>query len=139
MRHTLDFLNSVDELPADMRRFGVTGDFVFLDQRRRTGFNFGRIEGPARYREWLAASWDLTEQRPHFSIPDVIAVRGDRCAAVVMNVDYGDGMGVEHIECWRMDASMRRADAAIAFDFEDIDVAIAELDRMYAETQTDDT
>ena len=50
-----------------------------------------------------------------------------------MNVDYGNGMGVEHIECWRLDATLRRANLTVAFDLDDRDAAIAELDRMHAE------
>ena len=51
----------------------------------------------------------------------------------VMNVDYGNGFGVEHIECWRLDTTLRRADMSVAFDLDDRDAAIAELDRMHAE------
>ena len=50
-----------------------------------------------------------------------------------MNVDYGNGFGVEHIECWRLDTTLRRADMSVAFDLDDRDAAIAELDRMHAE------
>ena len=123
-----DILNSLGQPPTGVL---VTDDFVLQDQR--SGFNFGRIEGAAAYLEWLAYTWRATDERPHFSILEIVSVRGRRCAAVVMNVNYGNGMGVEHIECWRLDATLRRANLTIAFDLDDRDAGIAELDRMNAE------
>jgi hypothetical protein len=46
----------------------------------------------------------------------------------VVNIDYENGMGVEYIECWRVNATLRRADLVIAFDLEDVDGPLAELD-----------
>jgi hypothetical protein len=128
LRSGRDILNSLEQPPTGVL---VTDDFVFKD--RRSGFNFGHIEGAATYLEWLAHTWSLTDDRPHFSILEIVSVHGHRCAAVVMNVDYGNGMGVEHIECWRLDATLRRANLTVAFDLDDRDGAIAELDRMHAE------
>jgi hypothetical protein len=137
LRTTMEFLNALDEPPAESRRWGVSDDLVF-DDRRRSGFSFGRIEGPTEYRDWLAASWGLTDERPHFTLVEVIAVRGQRCAAIVIEVDYGHDMSLRHIECWRLDADVRLADRARAFDLDDLDEAIAELDRLHTETDETD-
>jgi hypothetical protein len=130
LRFGMNALNSVERPPTDV---GVTDDFVFQDGR--SGFNFGRVEGPAAYREWLTSLWDLTDQPPRLSVREVVAVRGRRCATVVVNIDYRNGTGAEYIECWRVDTTLRRADLAIAFDLDDVDGALAELDRMHAEIE----
>jgi hypothetical protein len=53
----------------------------------------------------------------------------------VVNIDYRNGTGVEYIECWRVNTTLRGADLAIAFDLDDVDGALAGLDRMHAEIE----
>jgi hypothetical protein len=42
-------------------------------------------------------------------------------------------MSVEHIERWRLDATLRRANRGVAFDLDALDQGLAELDQMHAE------
>jgi hypothetical protein len=84
LRFGMDFLDSVEQPPTGV---GVTDVFVFQDGR--SGFNFGRIGGAAGFRAWTATSWGLADQQLHFSIREVVSVRGRRSAAVVVNIDDG--------------------------------------------------
>lgn len=133
LRFTTDSLNALDE-PADGRHVAsaLADDHVF-DDRRRGGANFGRIDDADAITALFESNWGLTEGRPHWTISEVVATRGERCAAIVMQIDYGNGMIVKHIACWRLDTSLRRANRHVCFDTADLEAAIAELDRLYVE------
>ena len=131
MRRAYDFSNERSEAPS----IAFTDDFIFFD-RRKGGANLG--EGDASYFRRTFEQFWMVGGRPHFSMVEVIAARGEWCAACVEKVVFGDsGMYLEHInvmaghplrESWRRFAF---------FDPDDVDAAIAELDRMYAEVDTE--
>ena len=66
----------------------VTGDFVLEDRSTRVP-NMGRIDGPDEWRKYIRTAYEVGE--PQFTLTEVVAVRGERAAAVRILVDYGDG------------------------------------------------
>ena len=108
----------------------LTDDFVMDD--RRSGFNSGLID-TATYPELIRSTWDVGSGRPSWSILDVIAVRGQRIAAMSIVIGYGNDMHTDAIICVRFDPQRQLQQRLVVIDIDDRDAAIAEVDRMYAE------
>jgi len=68
-----------------------------------------------------------------FSITEIMAIRGHRCAAVAFTMDYGNDVITDALEVIRLDSQFVNLQLLVAFDLDDRDAAIAELDRMHAE------
>jgi hypothetical protein len=66
-------------------------------------------------------------------VQEVIAVRGERCAAAVFVIAHGEGPSADEIFCLRSASDMKRMDRAVVFDVDDVEGAVAELVRMQAE------
>jgi hypothetical protein len=124
-----DAMNSRLEAPApDQHPF--TDDFVFED-RRTGGISMGRLDGPG-FAQVVSHNWGLGEQRPQYSIVEVVAVRGQRSAAAIERTDYGN-WATEYVSCTQLDPTLTLQHRYIIFDVDDRDAAIAELDRLHAE------
>jgi hypothetical protein len=128
--------NALDELRADWE-MPVTDDFIYND-RRSGGMNFGQIDASGVW-AYTASMWDVGDKRPQMSMPEIVAVRGDRLAAVVELIAYGDDVSVEGLVCYRMDPTLRRLQRAVIFDVDEADAAINELDRMHDELTDEST
>ena len=109
----------------------VTDDFVYED-RQTGGVNMGRIDASG-WQQFHATAWQVNGRGPHFSISDVIAVRGQRSAAFIIRIDYGDENFSESLSCFRLDPTLELMHRLVAFDNVAVHAAIAELDRMHAE------
>ncbi len=119
------------ELPAELRPEDIFADGYVFDDRRTGGVNYGQLDATAQFRG-LEQFWLLGSQ-PHFSIVEVIAVRGERCAAYIEKVAYVEAdMFMETIMVMKSDPALERSQTVV-FDVDDRDAAIAELDRMHAE------
>jgi len=64
---------------------------------------------------------------------ETVAVPGERFAASVLEIDYGDGMISETLVVLALDPTLRLIQRTVEFDVDDVDGAIAELDRMHTE------
>ena len=62
---------------------------------------------------------------------ETLAVRGERFAMAGVRVDFGNGMLTEFIVVVGADATLRLRQRQILFDRDDVDGAIAELERMH--------
>jgi hypothetical protein len=58
-------------------------------------------------------------------------VRGERFAALVVQTDYGNGFLRENISVIGLDATLSKLQRHVDFDLDNVDGAIAELDRMH--------
>ena len=110
----------------------LTDDFVFED--RRSGFNWGVVDASA-YAEVGKSVFDVGAGRPIWSIPEVIAVRGQRTAATTLVIEYGNDTCTDMIACVRFDPHLQRLQRRVLFDIDARDAAIAEVDRMHAEIE----
>lgn len=109
----------------------VTDDF-FYEDRQSGGVNFGRIDA-AGFREFVSTAWDVGTGRPRWTVQRVIAIRGQLSAAMNVSLDYGDDMFVDNILLFQLDANHELMHRLMVFDLDDVDAAVAELDRMHAE------
>lgn len=109
----------------------VTGDFVYED-RQTGGINMGRIDASG-WPQFHATAWQVSGRGPHFSSSEVVAVRGQRSAAFVIRVDYGDDTYSENLSCFQLDPTLKLMHRFVAFDKDAVDTAIAELDRLHVE------
>lgn len=125
--NTLD-RSTLKSVPADSF---LTGDYTWEDRRSR-GFNFGVLHA-SDMDAYRASAFDASSGRMHISMPEVVAVRGQRIAAVVEVLDYGGGNVTDCIGCGRLDASLRRWERSVMFDVDARDDAIALLDEWQAE------
>lgn len=125
-RGRFEFFNTLTEPPTHP----LTEDYVFEDRTRRGGVNFGRADrtGLGRIVDLV---WEVSSERPQFEIVDVIAVRGERSAALRERHHYGNDTYIEVIAVTQMDPSMTLEQRLIVFDFDDVDAALAELDRVH--------
>jgi hypothetical protein len=69
-------------------------------------------------------------------VREVLAVRGERLAALAYRLDYGMGMVRESILVMGLDATLSLMHRGIEFDVDDFDAAIIELDRLHGRTDT---
>jgi hypothetical protein len=114
-------------LPPDhVVRSWLTDDFVYEDRRR--GPTFPNVDAES-YPEFLRTVWETGVGRPRWE-SETLAVRGERFAVAAIRLDYGNGMLFESIHVLARDATLRLLQRAVDFDIDDVDGAIAELDRM---------
>lgn len=76
--------------------------------------------------------WELGSGRPTWTMPEVIAVRGQRIAAYTSVNDVGNDMHLASINCVCFDPQPRLQQRLVFFDLDARDAAIAEVDRMQA-------
>ena len=105
----------------------LTDDFVF--ESRRSGVRFP--DADAEFAPKIIVSkWQTGAGQPRWEL-ETLAVRGERFAAVAVQFDYGNGMRSDYINVFGFDATLRLLQRQVDFDRDDIDGAIAELDRMH--------
>lgn len=129
-RSSQRIVNELAELPSGLEHF-FADDFV-LDDRRKGGLNFGRLDRSSYVRS-LEEMWKVGG-RPRFSMVEVVGVRGEGCAAYVEKIEFGDsGMYIEHILVVEFDTVLEQSRRWVQFDLDDRDAAIAVLDEWHAE------
>jgi hypothetical protein len=64
-------------------------------------------------------------------------VRGERLVVYRLRVEFPNGSVLEQVNLSQSDELVKRSELAIFFDPEDIDLAIAGLDRLHAELEPD--
>ena len=124
-RSSHDIVNELSELPSGLEHY-FADNFV-LDDRRKGGLNFGQLDRSSYVRS-LEEIWKVGG-RPLFSMVEVVGVRGERCAAYVEKIEFGEsGMYIEHILVVEFDTVLEQSRRWVQFDLDDRDAAIAVLD-----------
>ena len=132
-----DGLNSIVEMPPDGLASLVdieatfTDDFTWADHRRIVSHGHG--DDPVEFLRSVETAWQSDLPHPARSITEVIAVRGDRTAAFFFRTDYGDYVS-DDLSVIHLSADLRRLRRRVQFDVDDRDAAIAEVERLHAET-----
>jgi len=111
-------------------RAGLTDDFAYED--RRSGPSFPDADAESFPRVVLSMWQTGADGQPGFA-PETLAVRGERFAAVAVQTDFGNGMLLETINVIGLDATLSKVQRQVQFDRDDVDGAIAELDRMQSQ------
>lgn len=108
-----------------------TEDFVRYDRRRLTA------QPPGDRQAWLDAMFAFEELAggswPSFEMTEVIAVRGDRLILARWTMGLGTAGEIQFAIVTQLDESIDKIQIICFFDPEDVDVAIAELDRLHDE------
>jgi hypothetical protein len=112
-------------------RAQLTDDYRYEDHRR--GHILGEIDADT-WQRFILSTWQTGAGEPRFAVQGVLAVRDDRFAASRLDVDYGNGFVAESIHVIGLDPTLTLVQAASDYDVDDVDEAIAELDRL---SQTD--
>jgi hypothetical protein len=126
LRNVVKVLNDAEAPPNNMR-LAVADDFTYED--RRSGPSFPNLDADA-FPQFVASIWETGAGRPRTDVREVLAVRDERLAALTYRLDYGNGMVRESIVVVGLDATLGRMHRSIEFDVDDVDGAIAELDRL---------
>jgi hypothetical protein len=113
--------------PEELTRAGLTDDFVYED--RRSGPSFPHADAES-FPKLVSTMWQTGAGQPRFEV-ETLAVRGERFAALAVQLDYGTGMLSESIFVIGLDATLSLAHRAFDFDRDNVDGAIAELDRLH--------
>jgi hypothetical protein len=129
LRTAFGQLSELDQ-PPDALRASVTDDFAYEDRRRGPSFPNADAESITRFVE---SAWETGAGRPQFVVREILGVRGDRFAAGVVDLDYGNGMMFESIHVIGLDDTLSLMYRSLDFDVDDIDGAIAELDRLQSQ------
>lgn len=125
-------LSTVETAPTfDQLRPFISDDFSSED-RRRGRPTFPNADADAYARE-LVSFWQTGVGMPHGKVREVLGVQGERFAACVVELDYGNGMTATWIQVVALDANLRVCQREIAFDVDDIEGALAELNRLSTE------
>lgn len=122
----LERMNSFEEWPETPTR--VAAEFV-LDDRRRGGIGVGRVDRDVAM-AYSQTAWEIGSGPPIQRVRRVLATLGDRLVAAHIESDTGQWES-ESIMVWRIDSQLRNLQVAVIFDADDVDAAIAELDRMH--------
>ena len=123
-----DFRGSSGEWTAD--------GFVIEDRRRVVSHPDGDA---AVLAERFRMMNELGMGTPDINVPEVVAVRGERLAAVRIAVTFDGGAArMDSIGVVRFDPTVTRMERIVQFDHDDASAAINELDRLHDEVAGDD-
>lgn len=131
LRNAYAFLNKRGSPAEEVVRAAVTDDFAYENRRRGPRFPDGDAESLSKQ---LRSFWQRGAGQPRFET-ETVAVRGERFAAVAIHVDYGNGMLGDTIIVIGLDATLSLAQRIVDFDRDDVDAAMAELDRMHSQSE----
>ncbi|MFW2336057.1 hypothetical protein [Ilumatobacter sp.] len=132
-RRSVGWLNDRDFVAREGETM-VSPDFVRYDHRRVVA------QPPAGPKDWVAGlfAWEeITGEWPTYELSEILAVRGDRTCACRWVMHFGD-FEAEYVVVNASDRAGERFATIRFYDPEDIDEAMAELDRLHAEIEADD-
>ena len=121
-------MNSFEEWPETPTR--LAAEFV-LDDRRHGGIGLGRVDKDTAM-AYSATAWKVGHGPPIQKVRRLIATVGDRLVAAVVETD-SDQWKSESITVWQIDSQLRNLQIAVMFDVDDVDAALAEVDRLHGE------
>ena len=99
------------------------------DRRRLVGLPTTDAQG---FVDGMRAYFELGQGTPTFSVPRVVAERGERLCAVVTRAEYPTGAAIEILCVIQVTPDGRRVEIDIDYDVEDEAEAVAEIDRLHA-------
>ena len=118
-----------DELTLTM----LTDDYVYEDCRHQ-GQSFPNLDAEATPRA-VTSLWDTGGGEPRFTMHEILAVRGDRIAAAGLP-SITTTAGRPRPSSPALDATLTQVRRSFDFDVDDVDRAVAELDRLHSQSDT---
>jgi hypothetical protein len=132
LRFVMAYCNKNGAPSDELTRASLTDDYVYED-RRHHGLSFPNQDAESTPKA-VTSLWDTGGGEPRFTMHEILAVRGDRIAACRVSADYPNGWTTESIEVLELDASLSLLRRMFDFDHDDVDAAIAELDRLHSQS-----
>mgnify|MGYP001814588548 CR=1 FL=1 len=111
-----------------------TEDFVRQDRRRLVALPEVDRHG---FIEQILAWSELEDGKPIYTPLVVLGVAGDRCVAMRIRIGFATGNGVDLIHVVCFDRLVERMHRIVSFDPDDVDAALAELERLHGEIEAD--
>ena len=133
LRFVMAYCNKNGAPSDELTRASLTDDYVYED-RRHHGPSFPNLDAESTPKA-VTSLWDTGGGEPRFTMHEILAVRGDRIAACRVSADYPNGWTTESIEVLELDASLSLLRRMFDFDHDDVDAAIAELDRLHGQSE----
>ena len=118
--------------PEAVLRAALADDFAYEDRRR--GWTFPDADAES-YPQVILSIWQTgAAGQPQWDL-ETLAVRGERFAAMLLKIDYGNQMVTESVHILGLDATLSVVQCDIDFDLDDMDAVIAELDRLHQQSE----
>ena len=127
-RRAVAFSTDSGSAPGELVRASRADDFAYEDRRRGPSFPPLDAESFPRFVETI---WETGAGQPRFEL-EILAVRGERYVAGMVRLDFGNGWLRECIHVMALDVTLRLVQRVVDFDLDDVDGAMAELDRMHS-------
>jgi hypothetical protein len=134
-----EFLDSiVDRMNSEfeMMPSWMTDDFVRQDRRRLVATP---ESNGSEFVENVRAWFSVGAGTPRFRVAEVYAVAGDRCVTHRVSIDFDGSFASDMIHSIRCNASVDKMQKIVTFDPDDLDAALAELERLHAEIEPEGT
>jgi hypothetical protein len=103
--------------------------FTREDRRRLIAMPSGDVDS---YLDSFEAWYGIGDGQPRFNVGEVVGVRGERLVLIRIRVDYASGQATEFLYLFQFDREIGQVERQVAFDLDDVDVAVAELDKIQA-------
>lgn len=104
-------------------------DYVREDRRAMISIS---SSGARETIENLLLWFEMGDGNPMFTI-EIVDVRGDRLVLARFSVGYRGGLSTEVLSVTQFDETVEKEQKAVRFDPDDLDAALAELDKLHAE------
>jgi hypothetical protein len=114
---------TVEEMGA-----ALPDNFRREDRRRLIGLHTTDAQG---FVDGMRAYFELGHGTPAFSVPRVVAERGERLCAVVTRAEYPTGAAIEILSVIQVTRDGRRVEVNIDYDVDDEAEAVTELERLH--------
>ena len=114
--------------PGELVRASRADDFGYEDRRR--GPSFPPL-GTESFSKFVETIWETGAGRPRFD-DEILAVRGERYVAGTIRLDFGNGWLRESVIVLALDVTLSLVQRVVEFDLDDVDGAMAELDRLHS-------
>jgi hypothetical protein len=132
LRYAFAFFNEHGAPSEESLRAALTDDFTYEDRRRGPSFPEADAES---YPKYVLSMWQTgVDGQPRWEL-ETLGVRGERFAAMAIQTDYGNGMVFDSVHVLGLDSDLSLVRREVDFDRDDVDAAIAELDRMHSQAE----
>lgn len=134
-RRWAELLNDRDFVVREGLSLATPG-YVREDRRRVTAQP--AVTGAQAWLDGLFELERLAGEWPRYECRKILAVRGDRLCVAHWVLGFGEFAEMEFVLVGRLDAACERPEYGCFFDPEDVDAAMAELERLHAELDAED-
>jgi hypothetical protein len=120
------------EPPAELFAEIMTDDFVRSDRRTLIALPTANRD---EFTEQALIWFQMGDGPPIFEFREVLGVAGERLVLCAVWIGYKSGQGVDMLQIIVFDEKVELMEQLVSFDIDDVDDALAELDRLHVDIQ----